>query len=96
MDRVPADRSDRERNEPRHLDRAGHAFGRRAAHHTGRVYPIIAAGLGAIFVGEALLLLRRSRTSDDLAVLQPMRLFHFSNSYLTLLFLAVALVPFLR
>jgi len=64
--------------------------------HTGRVYPIIAAGLGAIFVGEALLLLRRSRTSDDLAVLQPMRLFHFSNSYLTLLFLAVALVPFLR
>jgi len=64
--------------------------------HTGRVYPIIATGLGAVFVAEALLLLRRSRTSDDLAVLQPMRLFHFSNSYLTLLFLAVALVPFLR
>ena len=32
----------------------------------------------------------RSRSSDDLAVLQPMRLFHFSNLYLTLLFLAVA------
>ena len=64
--------------------------------HTGRVYPIIATGLGAVFVAEALLLLRRSRTSDDLAVLQPMRLFHFSNSYLTLLFFAVALVPFLR
>jgi heme o synthase len=63
---------------------------------TGPVYPIIASGLGAVFVGEALLLLRRSRISDDLAVLQPMRLFHFSNSYLTLLFLAVAFVPFVR
>jgi protoheme IX farnesyltransferase len=62
--------------------------------HTGAVYPIIALVLGAVFVGEAALLLRRSRGSDDLAVLQPMRLFHFSNLYLTLLFLAVALVPF--
>jgi protoheme IX farnesyltransferase len=62
--------------------------------HTGAVYPMAAAVLGAIFVGKAALLLRRSRRSDDLAVLQPMRLFHFSNLYLSLLFLAVALVPF--
>jgi protoheme IX farnesyltransferase len=62
--------------------------------HTGVVYPVLATLLGAMFVGQALLLLVRSRTSDDLAVLQPMRLFHFSNLYLTLLFLAVALVPF--
>jgi protoheme IX farnesyltransferase len=62
--------------------------------HTGAVYPIFATVLGAIFIAEAALLLRRSRESDELAVLQPMRLFHFSNLYLTLLFLAVALVPF--
>jgi protoheme IX farnesyltransferase len=63
--------------------------------HTGVLYPVIALVLGAVFVGEAAGLLRRSRSSDDLAVLQPMRLFHFSNLYLTLLFLAVALVPFI-
>jgi protoheme IX farnesyltransferase len=62
--------------------------------HTGVVYPGIAVVLGAVFVGQAALLLRRSRSSDELAVLQPMRLFHFSNLYLTLLFIAVALVPF--
>ena len=62
--------------------------------HTGALYPIAAVVLGAVFVGKAALLLRRSRRSDDLAVLQPMRLFHFSNLYLTLLFLAVAVVPF--
>jgi heme o synthase len=61
---------------------------------TGAVYPISAALLGAFFVGAASLLLVRSRHSDDLTVLQPMRLFHLSNLYLTLLFLAVALVPF--
>jgi protoheme IX farnesyltransferase len=64
--------------------------------HTGVVYPLIALVLGAVFVGEAMLLLRRSRVSDELAVLRPMRLFHLSNLYLTLLFLAVALVPFVR
>jgi protoheme IX farnesyltransferase len=64
--------------------------------HTGAVYPIIAMILGGFFVGEAALLLARSRSSDDLAILQPMRLFHLSNLYLTLLFLAVALVPFVR
>jgi len=62
--------------------------------HTGVVYPGIAVVLGAVFVGQAALLLRRSRSSDELAALQPMRLFHFSNLYLTLLFIAVALVPF--
>jgi protoheme IX farnesyltransferase len=64
--------------------------------HTGVVYPVIAGLLGAGFVGEAYLLLVRSRRSDALAVLQPMRLFHLSNLYLTLLFLTVALVPFVR
>jgi protoheme IX farnesyltransferase len=63
--------------------------------HTGAVYPIVATVLGAVFVGEATLLLARSRNSDELAVLQPMRLFHLSNLYLTFLFVAVALVPFI-
>jgi protoheme IX farnesyltransferase len=63
---------------------------------TGVFYPIMAALLGGLLVGEATLLLARSRNSDELAVLQPMRLFHLSNLYLTLLFLAVALVPFVR
>jgi heme o synthase len=62
---------------------------------TGAVYPILATLLGGVFVGEATLLLARSRNSDELAVLQPMRLFHLSNLYLTFLFVAVALVPFI-
>jgi heme o synthase len=62
---------------------------------TGAVYPILATLLGGVFVGEATLLLVRSRNSDELAVLQPMRLFHLSNLYLTFLFVAVALVPFI-
>jgi protoheme IX farnesyltransferase len=64
--------------------------------HTGVVYSVVAVALGAVFVGRAVLLLARSRHSDDLSVLQPMRLFHLSNIYLTLLFLSVALVPFVR
>jgi heme o synthase len=63
--------------------------------HTGVVYPIVAGLLGALFVGEATLLLARSRSSDVLVVLQPMRLFHLSNLYLTFLFVAVALIPFI-
>jgi protoheme IX farnesyltransferase len=63
--------------------------------HTGAVYPIVAGLLGGVFVGEAALLLARSRNSDELVVLQPMRLFHLSNVYLTFLFVAVALVPFI-
>jgi protoheme IX farnesyltransferase len=63
--------------------------------HTGAVYPIVACLLGGLFVGEAALLLARSRSSDELVVLQPMRLFHLSNLYLTFLFVAVALIPFI-
>ncbi|MGZ4477373.1 MAG: heme o synthase [Nocardioidaceae bacterium] len=63
---------------------------------TGPVYPVLALLLGAAFVGEAHLLLRRTVSSDNLATLRPLRLFHLSNLYLTLLFLSVALVPFVR
>ncbi len=63
---------------------------------TGLVYPIAAVVLGAVFLVEAHQLLRRAGRSDDLSVLQPMRLFHSSNLYLSLLFVAVAIDPLLR
>jgi protoheme IX farnesyltransferase len=62
--------------------------------HTGPVFPAVALLLGCALIGESWGLLRRSATTDDLAELRPMRLFHLSNLYLTALFLAVALVPF--
>jgi protoheme IX farnesyltransferase len=62
---------------------------------TGVVYPVVAVVLGAVFLTEAHLMWARARTSDDLAVVRPMRLFHWSNMYLSLLFVAVALEPLL-
>ena len=35
------------------------------------------------------------RARDDVVALRPMRLFHWSNMYLSLLFVAVALDPLL-
>lgn len=63
---------------------------------TGPLYPISAAVLGAAFLVQAHGLLRRARVSEELSVLQPMRLFHSSNLYLSLLFVAVAIDPLLR
>jgi len=62
---------------------------------TGIVYPIAAVVLGATFLVEAHLMLHRSRTSNELTDIKPMRLFHWSNLYLSLLFVAVALDPLL-
>lgn len=59
----------------------------------GWVYPGVAVVLGAVFLVEAHRLWSRSRRSDDLADIAPMRLFHISNLYLGLLFVAVALDP---
>lgn len=61
---------------------------------TGPLYPVVALALGTAFVLEAAQLWRRARVSDELPALQPMRLFHLSNAYLTLLFVAIAVVPF--
>lgn len=58
----------------------------------GWVYAVSAVLLGAVFLGEALLLWRRVRA--DRSDLNPMRLFHLSITYLALLFLAVAVDPF--
>ena len=60
---------------------------------TGVVYPVAAAVLGAGFLLEAHRMWARARGTEDLSVIQPMRLFHSSNLYLSLLFVAVALDP---
>ena len=63
---------------------------------TGWFYPTAAVLLGAAFLVESHLLLRRAAHTDDVVALKPMRLFHWSNMYLSLLFVAVALDPLLR
>jgi protoheme IX farnesyltransferase len=62
---------------------------------TGIVYPLVAVVLGAAFLVEAHLMWHRARRSNELADIKPMRLFHWSNMYLSLLFVAVALDPLL-
>ncbi len=62
---------------------------------TGWFYPAAPVVLGTAFLVESHLLLGRSRRSEDVADLKPMRLFHWSNMYLSLLFVAVALDPLL-
>ena len=63
------------------------------AAHTGPVYLVVAVGLGAWFLVEAHGLLKRSQRGVDP---KPMRLFHLSITYVSLLSLAVALIPFTR
>jgi protoheme IX farnesyltransferase len=57
----------------------------------GIVYSSVAVVLGALFLWEAYVL--RARVGS--ARLNPMRLFHGSITYLSLLFLAVGIDPFL-
>jgi protoheme IX farnesyltransferase len=63
---------------------------------TGLLYPIAAAVLGAVFLLQAHQMERRARGTEDLSVIRPMHLFHSSNLYLSLLFVAVAIDPLLR
>jgi protoheme IX farnesyltransferase len=63
---------------------------------TGPTYPLAAAVLGALFLVEAHLMWSRAKRGDELRVIRPMRLFHWSNLYLSLLFVAVALDPLLK
>ncbi len=60
----------------------------------GPVYAVAALGTGAWLVVEAHLLLRRARAG--VRKLAPMRLFHLSITYLTVLFVAVAVDPFIH
>jgi protoheme IX farnesyltransferase len=59
-------------------------------------YPVVATVLGAAFLLEAHLMWQRARHSNELTVVRPMRLFHGSNLYLSLLFVAVALDPLIK
>ena len=64
--------------------------------HMGLVYTVIAVVSGAVFLREAHLLLHRARSGASYKVLKPMRLFHYSISYLTLVFVGVAIDPLLH
>jgi protoheme IX farnesyltransferase len=57
------------------------------------LYSVVAVASGALFIYEAYAL--RTRVRKDLADLNPMRLFHWSISYLSLIFLAIGIDPFL-
>jgi len=63
---------------------------------TGWVYPAAAAVLGSAFLVEAYRLYGLARRGVSGVALRPMRLFHWSNTYLALLFVAVALDAVLR
>ena len=56
---------------------------------------LAAVVLGAVFLVEAHRMWGRAKSSDVLSEINPMRLFHASNLYLSLLFVAVALDPLL-
>ena len=60
----------------------------------GPFYAAAALGAGGWLVVEAHLLLRRAQAG--VRKLAPMRLFHLSITYLTVLFVAVAVDPFLH
>ncbi len=59
-------------------------------------YPVAAGVLGAIFLVEAHKMLGRTKRFTALGEMNPMRLFHASNLYLTVLFLCVAVDPLLQ
>ncbi len=63
---------------------------------TGPVYAVSAVVLGAVFLLEAHRLLGRANAGVVGAALRPMRLFHYSITYVSLLFVAVAVDPFVR
>jgi protoheme IX farnesyltransferase len=64
--------------------------------HTGWIYPTVAGMAGVVLLLESWHLLRRARRGLTDAALKPMRLFHWSNSYLALVFVAAAVDPLLR
>lgn len=62
---------------------------------TGWFYPAVAVVAGAVMIVESVQLLRRARAGLVEAALKPMRLFHLSNSYLAVVFMAAAIDPLL-
>jgi protoheme IX farnesyltransferase len=59
----------------------------------GIVYTVVALGSGIWFIYETHRLYNRAIRHDEV---KPMRVFHASISYLTLVFLAVAIDPLLH
>ncbi len=57
------------------------------------LYSVVAVSSGALFIYEAYAL--RARVRKDLDELNPMRLFHWSITYLSLVFLAIGIDPFI-
>lgn len=64
--------------------------------YTGWFYPVVAAVLGAWWIKEAHALQSRAKAGVTGSKLRAMRLFHWSITYVSLLFVAVAVDPFLR
>ncbi len=62
---------------------------------TGWLYPAVALAAGAAMLAESVVLLLRARAGLTDAALKPMRLFHLSNSYLAVVFIAAAVDPLL-
>jgi protoheme IX farnesyltransferase len=58
------------------------------------LYSVSAVGLGALFIYKAYAL--QTRVRKDAADLKPMKLFHWSITYLSLIFLVVGIDPFLN
>jgi heme o synthase len=61
--------------------------------HAGLLYLVAAVVLGAWFLVEAHRLAARAKAGEDP---KPMRLFHMSITYLTLLFAAIAIGQFVK
>lgn len=61
----------------------------------GWLYAVAAVLSGGLFLVEAHRLLRAARADASMAQLNPMRLFHYSITYVTVVFLAVAVDPLL-
>ncbi len=61
-----------------------------ASAHLGALYAIVAAVLNLAFIWMAVQLYLKARRGEEIAGHDAMRLFHFSITYLTLLFVAMA------
>ena len=62
----------------------------------GWFYPAAAMVLGVALLWQSALLLARAQRGLTDAALKPMRLFHWTNSYLALLFVAAAVDTLIR
>ena len=63
---------------------------------TGWFYPASRSSSASCSSSRPTTSAARARDSEELSVIKPMRLFHLSNAYLALLFVAAAADPFLR